>query len=126
MACLGSLTACKAACAVLQMGSFEMRVRRSSKGSSSGGMLLGGAYTNGASPIPVPPPGTAFASTASMDIPAYEAAQAPSEAVASVDEDIDDESTIFLTAPKAHTCLPSMTLRTPAAMDSTYLARLLP
>ena len=74
-----------------------MRVRRSSKG--SGGVVLNGAYTNGASPIAVPP-GTAFASTASMDIPASETAAAPSEAVASVDEDIDDESTIFLTAPK--------------------------
>lgn len=88
-----------------QMGSFEMRVRRSSKRGASGGAAFAGAYTNGASPIPVPAPGTAFASTASMDMPAQDAAPAPSVAVASVDEDVDDESTIFLTAPKARAAL---------------------
>ena len=88
-----------------QMGSFEMRVRRSSRG--AGGAGRGGVtyyangYTNGASPIPIPPPGSAFASTASMDLSGVDSG-APIPAVATVDEDIDDdESTIFLTAPKA-------------------------
>ena len=82
------------------MGSFEMRMRRSSKGAAISGMEMNGAYTNGAPPIPVQLPGMAFSSTASMDIPASDTAPVSSEAVASVDEDIDDESTIFLTAPK--------------------------
>ena len=108
---------CKTRCGA-QMGSFEMRVRRSSRGAGGapgGGITLyaNGSYTNGASPIPIPPPGTAFASTASMDLGpgGVDPAGTPSPAVATVDEDFDDESTIFLTAPKARSSHPNHTLK---------------
>lgn len=79
------------------MGSFEMLVRRSTKGGSTSASS-NGAYSNGA--ITAPPPASAFASTQSMDIPAGDFPAAQSVSVSSIDEDIDDESTIFLTAPK--------------------------
>jgi hypothetical protein len=79
------------------MGSFEMLVRRSTKGSISS-PSLNGAASNGA--VAAPPPASAFASTQSMDIPAGDYPAAQSVSVSSVDEDIDDESTIYLTAPK--------------------------
>lgn len=86
-----------ARCYPLQMGSFEMRVRRSTKGDISSSSL-NGAASNGA--MVAPPPASAFASTQSMDIPAGDFPAAQSISVSSIDEDIDDESTIFLTAPK--------------------------
>ncbi|CAL8469570.1 g9111 [Coccomyxa elongata] len=81
----------------LKMGSFEMLVRRSTKGGSTSASS-NGAFSNGA--ITAPPPASAFASTQSMDIPAGDYPAAQSVSVSSIDEDIDDESTIFLTAPK--------------------------
>ncbi|EIE21470.1 hypothetical protein COCSUDRAFT_66905 [Coccomyxa subellipsoidea C-169] len=81
----------------LKMGSFELLVRRSTKGDISSSSL-NGAASNGA--MVAPPPASAFASTQSMDIPAGDFPAAQSVSVSSIDEDIDDESTIFLTAPK--------------------------
>jgi len=79
------------------MGSFEMLVRRSTKGgissSSSNGAVLNGATA-------APPQASAFMSTQSMDIPPGEFPISQSVSVSSIDEDIEDESTILLTAPK--------------------------
>ena len=79
------------------MGSFEMLVRRSTKGGATSASS-NGAYPNGT--ITEPSQSSAFASTQSMDIPAGDFPAAQSVSVSSIDEDIDDESTIFLTAPK--------------------------
>ena len=46
------------------------------------------------------PAGTAFASTASMDIPAGEMVQQGASQASMDSVDFDDESTVFLTAPK--------------------------
>lgn len=46
------------------------------------------------------PAGTAFASTASMDIPAGEMVQQGATQASMDSVDFDDESTVFLTAPK--------------------------
>ncbi|CAL5229567.1 g12921 [Coccomyxa viridis] len=83
----------------LQMGSFEMRVRRSSKGSNGASNMS--MYSNGSEPAyPTPPPGSAFASTASMDIPAGDMPQQSMSQSSLDSDDFDDESTVFLTAPK--------------------------
>ncbi|CAK0784621.1 hypothetical protein CVIRNUC_007825 [Coccomyxa viridis] len=84
----------------LQMGSFEIRVRRSSKGSSGAGSLNTSSYNGSEPAFPIPPPGTAFASTASMDIPAGEMVQQGATQASMDSVDFDDESTVFLTAPK--------------------------
>ena len=132
------------------MGSFEIRVRRSSKGSSGAGSLNASSYNGSEPAFPIPPPGvpsllvslkilnrvvvnllcmsmsaaleimpclrdrsshfklmrlrkpagTAFASTASMDIPAGEMVQQGATQASMDSVDFDDESTVFLTAPK--------------------------
>lgn len=85
------------------MGTFQMRVRRSAGAGRIAGSYSNGASSNGALSIPVDP-ASAFASTASMgsmDIPAPDSSSQQSAAVnASIDEDFEDESTIYLTAPK--------------------------
>ena len=54
----------------------------------------------------VPHAGSAFASTASMDIPAGDMPQQSMSQSSLDSDDFDDESTVFLTAPKVnHSCL---------------------
>ena len=54
----------------------------------------------------VPHAGSAFASTASMDIPAGDMPQQSISQSSLDSDDFDDESTVFLTAPKVnHSCL---------------------
>lgn len=51
-------------------------------------------------------------STQSMDIPAGDFPATQSVSVSSIDEDIEDESTMFLTAPKvAYPCIMSLMKR---------------
>ena len=106
------------ACA--QVGDFEMRVQRSLTGGGGRGSFADSASVNGASSpdstgaaeaaapavldmLP-PPAGTAFVSTYSMDstvlLPEPEP-EVKMMSTQSLDEDLEDESTIYLGSPKA-------------------------
>ncbi|KAK9834815.1 hypothetical protein WJX81_000742 [Elliptochloris bilobata] len=89
----------------LKVGDFEMRVQRSLTGAGSSGSLSTAPSSNGVSTpelaFPVPPPGTAFVSTYSMDVAALEPEpEKPVSVTQSLDEDLEDESTIYLGSPK--------------------------
>lgn len=63
------------------------------------------ASSNGASTLaepfyPIPPAGTAFVSTYSMDAAALVEPEKPVSVTQSLDEDLEDESTIYLGSPK--------------------------
>ncbi len=120
------------ACA--QVGDFEMRVQRSLTGGGGRGSFADSASVNGASSadsagaaeaaapavldMPPPPAGTAFVSTYSMDstvlLPEPEP-EVKMMSTQSLDEDLEDESTIYLGSPKARRVGSPCTLQRPYA-----------